>query len=127
MGFLEWSVPSQGALLDSNLGARYDHTLVYFQGSGSGLSFLVLSSVPSEFKALGIKKEGRSEEFHSPLVNSRRGNYNGILYFILFYLFIYLFCLFAFSRAAPTAYGGSQARGRIGAVAPRLHQSHSNV
>ena len=90
MGFLEWSVPSQGALLDSKLGAQYDHTLVYFQGSGSGLSFLVLSSVPSEFKALGIKKEGRSEEFHSPLVNSRRGNYNGILHFILFiYLFIY--------------------------------------
>ena len=31
-------------------------------------------------------------------------------------------CLFAFSRAAPAAYGGSQARGPIGAVAA----SHSN-
>ena len=31
------------------------------------------------------------------------------------YLFIY--CLFAFSRAVPAAYGGSQARGLIGAVA----------
>ena len=42
------------------------------------------------------------------------------------YLFIY-FCLFAFSRAAPSTYGGSQARGLIGAVAARLHQSHSNT
>ena len=29
--------------------------------------------------------------------------------------------------AAPTAYGDSQARGLIGAVAAGLHQSHSNV
>ena len=33
------------------------------------------------------------------------------------------FCLFAFSRSTPTAYGGSQARGLIGAVATGLHQS----
>jgi len=52
----------------------------------------------------------------------------------LFYLFIYFFnlilfffCLFAFSWAAPTVYGGSQARGLFGAVATSLHQSHSNV
>ena len=43
-----------------------------------------------------------------------------------FYLFIFLFCLCAFSRAAAMAYGGSQARGRIRAVAAGLHQSHSN-
>ena len=41
-------------------------------------------------------------------------------------LFTY-FCLFVFSRAAPMAYGGSQARGLIGAVAPGLRQSHSNA
>ena len=35
--------------------------------------------------------------------------------------------LLAFSRAAPTAYGGSQARGQIGAAAACLHQSHSNA
>ena len=40
------------------------------------------------------------------------------------YLFIY-FCLFAFSRAAPAAYGDSQARGPIGAVATGLR--HSNA
>ena len=39
--------------------------------------------------------------------------------------FFFFFCLFAFSRAAPMAYGGSQ--GRIGAVAASLLQSHSNV
>ena len=44
------------------------------------------------------------------------------------YLFIYLFiCLFAISWAAPEAHGGSQARGRITAVAASLRQSHSNV
>ena len=37
------------------------------------------------------------------------------------------FGLFAFSRAALVAYGGSQARGRIGAVTAGLRQSHSNV
>ena len=40
-----------------------------------------------------------------------------------FYLFIY----FVLSRAAPAAYGGSQARGLITAVAASLRQSHSNA
>ena len=62
-------------------------------------------------------------------------------YFILFYLFIYLFfCLLSFfvvvvvavvvvaiSWATPAAYGGSQARGPIGAVATGLRRSHSNA
>jgi len=42
----------------------------------------------------------------------------------LFY-FIYLFL--SFSRAAPVAYGGSQARGPIGAVAASLRHSHSHL
>ena len=43
-----------------------------------------------------------------------------------FFLSFFLsFCYFF--GAAPTAYGGSQARGRIGAVAAGLRQSHSNV
>ena len=37
------------------------------------------------------------------------------------------FCLFAFLGAAPAAYGGSQARGLIRAVATGLRQSHSNM
>ena len=36
--------------------------------------------------------------------------------------FSFLF-FFGFFRATPTAYGGSQARGRIGAVAAGLHHS----
>ena len=34
---------------------------------------------------------------------------------------------FSFSRAAPTAYGGSQATGLIGAVPAGVCQSHSNM
>ena len=43
-------------------------------------------------------------------------------------LFIY-FCLFFFClfRAELAAYGGSQARGQIGAIAAGLHHSHSNT
>ena len=40
---------------------------------------------------------------------------------------VFFFCLFAISWAAPAAYGGSQARDRIGAVAASLRQSHSNA
>ena len=35
--------------------------------------------------------------------------------------------IFVLFRAASTAYGDSQARGRIRAVAARLHHSHSNI
>ena len=42
------------------------------------------------------------------------------------FFFFFWFCLFATSWAAPAAYGGSPARGRIGAVATGLRQSHSN-
>ena len=38
-------------------------------------------------------------------------------------LFYFFFCHF---RATPAAYGGSQARGRIGAIAASLCHSHSN-
>ena len=48
-------------------------------------------------------------------------------HFLNFYFLFIYFCLFAFSRAASAAYGGSQARGRIGAVASSLRQSHSNL
>ena len=42
------------------------------------------------------------------------------IYFFIFYFF----CIFAISWAAPAAYGGSQARGPLGAVAAGLHHSH---
>ena len=39
---------------------------------------------------------------------------------------IFFSCLFAIFWAAPMAYGGSQVRGQIEAVATSLRQSHSN-
>ena len=39
----------------------------------------------------------------------------------------FFFFLLSFFRAAPTAYGGSQAWGLIGAIAAGLHQGHSNA
>ena len=58
--------------------------------------------------------------------------------FFFFFFFVFLSFVFvvvvvvvvvvvATSWAAPAAYGGSHARGRIGAVATGLHQSHSNA
>ena len=40
--------------------------------------------------------------------------------FLIFIFINFFFGLFVFSRAAPAAYGGSQARGLIGAVATGL-------
>ena len=40
---------------------------------------------------------------------------------VWFYFYFFIFCIFAFFSAAPTAYGGSQARGLIGAVATGPH------
>ena len=42
------------------------------------------------------------------------------------FFFFFFFSLFVFSRAIPMAYGDSQTRGRITAVAASLCQSHSN-
>ena len=46
---------------------------------------------------------------------------------LTFISFSFLFFLFAFSRATPAAYGGSQARGLIRAAAAGLYHSHSNT
>ena len=46
----------------------------------------------------------------------------GLHIFVCLYCFV--FCIF---RAAPTAYGASQARGHIRAEAANLHHSHSNA
>ena len=46
---------------------------------------------------------------------------------LLFFIIIIIFCLFAFSRATLAAYGDSQAKGLIGAIAAGLCQSRSNT
>ena len=43
------------------------------------------------------------------------------------FFFSFLFFFFLLFRAAPAIYGGSQARGRIGATVASLHHSHRNV
>ena len=53
------------------------------------------------------------------LLCSTHGNYSNHSTFILL-----IDCLF---KAAPTAYGDSQARGRIGATAAGLHHRHSDA
>ena len=40
---------------------------------------------------------------------------------------VILFVCFLLLKTAPAVYGGSQARGLIGAIAASLHHSHSNV
>ena len=54
----------------------------------------------------------------------------GLVEFTFYFFFIFIlfyFFFFAIFWAAPTAYGGSQARGQIEAVAASLCQSHSNA
>jgi len=45
---------------------------------------------------------------------------------MLSFMSFFVVVVAAISWAAPAAYGGSQARGRIGAVATGLRQSHSS-
>ena len=46
--------------------------------------------------------------------------------YIYTYIYLYFYFFLVFSRAAPMAHGGSQARGLIGAVAAGLRHSNSN-
>ena len=48
-------------------------------------------------------------------------------FFVFLSFVVVVVVIVAISWAAPAAYGGSQARGPIGAVATGLHQSHSNA
>ena len=55
---------------------------------------------------------------------TQRGTERTLFYFIII---INLFIYFANSWAAPAAYGGSQARGPIGAIAASLYHSHRHA
>ena len=50
-----------------------------------------------------------------------------VLKFIFFFLSFVVVAVVAISWATPSAYGGSQARGLIGAVAASPRHSHSNM
>ena len=66
--------------------------------------------VPSS--SSGLTSQPRSAETRSAWLESLE--FQPLFSFSFFFFF---FCLFAISLAAPVAYGDSQARGRIGAVA----------
>ena len=53
--------------------------------------------------------------------------YQLLSFVFLSFVVVVVVVVVAISWAAPAAYGGSQARGRIGAVATGLCQSHSNA
>ena len=53
--------------------------------------------------------------------------YAQVWVFLFFYFILFYFVFLLFLWAALVAYGGSQARGRIRAVAISLRQSHSNA
>ena len=46
---------------------------------------------------------------------------------LILFFFFFFFVFLPFLGPLPSAYGGSQARGRIGAVATGLRQNHSNA
>ena len=56
-------------------------------------------------------------------------HYSKKIYYIIVrgLFFFFFFGLFAFSRAAPAAYGGSQARGLIGAIAASLRPQQLQI
>ena len=49
------------------------------------------------------------------------------IYLFIYYYYYYFFVFLPFLGPRPRHMGGSQARGRIGAVATGLHQGHSNA
>ena len=66
---------------------------------------------------------------HISETNTCEINYTLIknIFFCFFFGLFVVVVVVAISWAAPVAYGGSQARGPIGAVATGLRQSHSNA
>uniref|UniRef100_A0A8D1PF60 RRM domain-containing protein n=1 Tax=Sus scrofa TaxID=9823 RepID=A0A8D1PF60_PIG len=113
-------------------------------GSGSGLFYFVLiyGSSHGIWKVPG-QGLNLSHRCHLPHTCSNAGSFNPLCWargqtyassanrvtaaVAFFFCFVLFSCLFAISWAAPGAYGGSQARGPIGAVAAGLCQSHSNT
>ena len=79
---------------------------------------------------LAILPEGGKPFLWGPDNTSGFGATDGLdcVFVFVHIFFFFFFCLFGFSRAAPAAYRGSQARGLIGAAAAAgLHQSHSKA
>jgi len=82
--------------------------------SAQGFQFLYVLTNTCYFLSLFLKNNTHSNECED-------------LYAFSFFFFFYFFVFVFFWGAAPVAYGGSQARGPIGAVAAGLHPGHSNT
>ena len=102
-------------------------------GQGTAHNIKCGGSVPRQEPARGSRnwvggeqkqKTTTSEVPFCPLILGFSPEWFG---FFVFFCFCFCFCLFAFSRAAPAAYGGSQARGPMGTVVACLRHSHSNA
>ena len=81
----------------------------------------------AEVNASGKKKrerEGKESYYLIPWAVSF--TYQFFLFFLFFFV-LFVFFVFSLFTAATAAYGGSQARRLIGAVAAGLYQNHSNT
>ena len=83
-----------------------------------------MAAVNSAAMNIGVHASFRIRVFIFSGYSSRSGITYGSSVFSFFFFFFYHFSI---SWAAPAAYGGSQARGPIGAIAASLRQSHSNT
>ena len=115
--------PGQG----SDLGHRHKLSLSY-----SNSRFLTHSSRP------GIEPASQRSQDAANLVVPQQELQSSILKrdptcafqslsWGVMFLFCFILFYFLFFSAASTAYGGSQARGQIGAIAAGIHHSHGNT
>ena len=93
--------------------------------SGKGHSQL---RIPEEEISCSLPQPGNcSFSYHQSTLHMDSAYATGkakYIYILKIYTYIYIYILLF--KAAPAAYGGSQARGPIGAVATRLCHSHSH-
>ena len=102
-------------------------------GISSAVPVLQLSGIPVHITYIFMVEPG----CHLTPPTAMRGNHfwgHEFPYYFLagFFVCLWAFCfgcffVFGVFRYAPSAYGGSQARGQIRAVAAGLYHSHSNV
>ena len=78
-------------------------------------------NIAGGFSREGVRSKRMKGRSHCVFMTCSQKSYTVILIFLFLF---FVFCLF---RAAATAYGGSQARGLIGATAAGLHHHFYNV
>ena len=83
------------------------------------ISMTILNNVRGKITPPSLKSFGLSSKQLLSLLSS----FNNTCFNLAYYYYNY----FVFFRASPTAYGGSQAKGQIGAETTCLHHSHSKA